>query len=214
MNENLKFLLAVTCILPAAAAVIFFREIDKEYRTLIYILLLALVTEVLQKINHVSIKSAYVAVAIFNTFILANTIMHIVFFFNVGIITNKMVAFMYFICFSLAYAACGTYNRTLFSPYVSVAIFSYFMILQLSIKGIVMQTFKENAWAKDGLFLYCCINIIYSSFFVLTFTLRFFGIENSVINRPITDLHNYINAACYLLTLWPVLCLRNKMSYT
>jgi hypothetical protein len=207
MSESLKFILAITCIVPAAAGVIFYRRISKHYHPLIYILLLAVVTEVLQELNRTSHF-------ITNAFILINMILHLWLFYDVGVIKNKKNVFIYFVIFLLVYLGDGIYEGTILKPYVEAAIASYIIILQLCIKGIGLQTFKESIWIKDGLFIFYAINIIYSVFLVFTFSLRFFGVKaDSLIGHSIADIHNYVNAASYLLTLWAVLCLRKKVGY-
>ena len=144
-------------------------------------------------------------------FILINLLLHVWLFYNVNVI-NKKLAFIYIVAFIFVFIAEGVYFLSIFSLYEVAIIVSYMIIMLLCINGAVAQVFKQQyKWWEDGLFIFCAINIIFSAYVIFAFSLRFFGVpKNAPINKSISSMYNYVNACCYLLTLWALLCIPKK----
>jgi len=211
MTKDLRFILAMTCIIPAIAGIIRFKKMDVRFHPLIYILLLAVCTEICIRIVERNSTTLALPILITNLFILINVILHIWLFYKVKVI-QKRQAIIYTLVFIAALVSEGIYSRSIFSLYQVAIIISYIIILLLCIDGIVVQIFKQQyKWWEDGLFIFCAINIVFSAYVIFSFSLRFFGVPiNAPINRAISSMYDYINACCYLLTLWALLCIPKK----
>lgn len=211
MTKDFQFILAMTCIIPAAAGIIRVKKIDARFQPLVYILLLAVCTEICERIVGTYSKTVALPSLIANLFVLINVLLHVWLFYNVKVIQKKQ-ATIYILVFALTFISEGFYLRSIFSLFEIAIIISYISILLLCINGIVMQIFKQQyKWWEDGLFIFCAINIIFSAYVIFSFSLRFFGVPiNTPINRAIASMYDYINACCYLLTLWAVSCIPKK----
>jgi hypothetical protein len=211
MTKDFQFILAMTCIVPATAGMIRFKKLDARFHPLVYILILAVCTEICERVIGSHANNITVATLIANLFILINVILHIWFFYKVETIGKKQ-ALVYALLFVLIFISEGIYFFSIFSLYQIALIISYIIILLLCINGAVMQTFKQQyRWWEDGLFIYCAVNIIFSTYVIFSFGLRFFGVPaDTPINRAIASMYDYINACCYLLTLWAVVCIPKK----
>lgn len=212
MNENLRFLLAITCGIPAVAGVIMFKKIDRRFHALVYLLVLALATELIQEWCVVSKEPQGINNVITNIYTLINPPVTIWFFYRVGVIKTKQGAFIYGLIFLFIYVANAFYVRSIFIVYLVAIMASFIIIVKLCIDGIGMQTFNSDfPWFADGLFLYCAINVLYSAYLIFLFSLRFFGVPaDNEINVAIASMYYYINAGCNLLTLWAILCIPKK----
>jgi hypothetical protein len=211
MNKDFQFILAMTCIIPAAVGIIRFKKMDTRFQPLVYILILVVCTEICERIAGSYFNTLAFPNLIANVFIVINVILHVWFFYSVRVIQKRQAIF-YILVFILAFIGEGIYLGSFFSLYEIALILSYIIILLLCINGTVMQIYKQQyKWWEDGLFIFCAINIMFSAYVIFSFSLRFFGVPtNAPINKSIASMYHYINAGCYLLTLWALLCIPRK----
>lgn len=210
MNENLRIILAFSCIMPALLALAFYKRIDRQYYPLIYILLLALVTEIANWITLHNTSSLPV-----NIYIFINVVLHVWLFYNMRII-KKAVASGLVIFFAMFIAGNVIYNRSVHVFLSPAACVAGIVLLIVSIEGVTKRVFYSNkVWYKDGFFLFCIISIEYNAYFTFTFLLRFFGLKgNDPVVTLVESVHNYVNAVSNILLTWVVLCLIQAKKYT
>lgn len=211
MNDDVKFAFALSCLIPGIVGVITFKKLDNRFHPLVYLLLLAFVTEIAQRIC-IAVKRDDISDLISNVYLLVNFVLHVWFFYGLGIIKTVRAVIIYLNIFTIVFIANGVFKSSIFLLYEIALIASYIIILKLCIDGLVTQTFDASyKWTHDALFLFCATNIIYSAYLIFSFSLRFFGIPTDTsINVAVASFYYYINAGCYLLTLWVVLCIPRK----
>lgn len=214
MSLTLIDILAYTCVLPALVGLPLYNKMEKYFHLLLHISLLAFVTEILTTPS-VGINKLWYPLII-NLFVIVNTLLHILFFQKASIISSKkkaagiFTAFLIFVAVNMVFQHVSL-NADLFPSYLA----SYAIILILCIEAAIKQTYSVKlSWYKDPVFLFATINVIYAAFFLLIYGIRFLGLpENNILYNTLKYSHSWVNAACNVLTIWPIICTAKKSSY-
>lgn len=214
MDITLIDILAYSCALPAIIGLMIYKKMKTLFHFLVYILLLALITEILND-PRIGFDKPILWVII-NIFNILNTLFHIVFFYKAGIISSKKKAYLIFIFLLLLMGVDMLYEKKSLTDILDpLYIAGYAIILLLCIEATIKRTFNNKlSWFTDPVFLYAVINIIYAAFFLFDFSLMFFGVTKYYsIYVSLQNIHKWVNASCYVLIIWPILCTTKKHNY-
>ena len=213
MSDQWVFMLAMTCSIPAVTGLLVYKHIHQKFQPLVYIMVLAAVTELLIRWSMMYKAPLISGYVITNLFLLANTGLHILLFFNLQVI-NKQTGFIIFFFFLTSMIINGIYLGTLNGFYFYTSCAASIIILFLAVEGLTKQTFRsKEKWSRDFIFLFCLITVLYNANVIFYFSIVFLGISAELLKGNILEIYRYINATCNVLFIWPVLCIPRNRSY-
>ena len=204
----------MTCVAPAAAGVAVYKKIDRIFKPAVYILVLAASTEIAIKWSLIYKNPLVSGNLIANIFLLLNTFLHIYLFYSLQVIQQKKIALLIFIVYLISFFSNAYYAGSMNKFYFYASLISNMIILFMAVEGITIQTFRsKQKWSGDFIFLFCIITVIYNANVVFYFSIALIGIGKGELYTRILDIYRFINAACNLLYVWPILCIPRNRSY-
>lgn len=214
MLELWTFILAMTCTVPAVAGLILYNKMHKVFKPVVYILVLAVLTELLVKWSF-SYKAPLISgYFITNIFLLVNTALYVWLFFELQIVKKKQIAILLFATFVIALLSNVIYLKTISDFCFGAMLVSSILILLMAVEGITIQTFRsKQKWSNDFVFLFCIITVIYNANVVFYFSMALIGVKDGDLHDKVINIYRYINAACNILYVWPILCIPRNNSY-
>ena len=214
MTEQWIFILAMTCVAPAAAGVAIYKKIDRIFKPAVYILVLSVIAELLIKWSLLYNKPLVSGNLITNIFLLLNTSLYIYLFYSLQVLRGKFTALFIFLVFLIAFLFNAYYAGSVNKFYFYASLICSIIILFMAVEGITIQTFRsKEKWSSDFIFLFCIITVIYNANAVFFFSITLIGMAEGELYRKILDIYKFINAACNLLYVWPILCIPRNRSY-
>lgn len=214
MSPELQSILALTCAVPAIAGLRILGKIQKEYKALVFIFVLAFVVELIGVLEDKNLFPDSVIQV--NLFIVINTLLHIYFFKKIKVLTNKKIEYLITGSFLfLIFILCFLKN-IMHQFWALGAIVSNIIILGLSMEGIIQYTIiNKTKWLKETISVFCLINILYTANFIFIFSFRLTSLQqdHELVNS-VEDIHKYLNAACNILFSWPIICIPRTNNYT
>lgn len=214
MLELWTFILAMTCIVPAVAGLIVYKKMHKVFKPVVYILVLAVLTELLVRWSFSSKAPLISGYFITNIFLLVNTALHVWLFFELQIIKKKQIAILLLAAFVVALLSNIIYLGTISDFCFGAMLVSSILILLMAVEGITIQTFRsKQKWSSDFVFLFCIITVIYNANVVFYFSIALIGVKEGDLHDKVLNIYRFINAACNILYVWPILCIPRNNSY-
>lgn len=215
MTEQWIFILAMTCICPAIAIAVVYNKIHKIFKPIAFIMVLAVITEIAVRLTLPYDKAVINANLITNIFLLLNTALHIYLFYSLQVIKKKETAYIIFTAFMIIFIMNAFYAGSVNKFYFYASLTSSIIILFLAVEGITIQTFRSKQnWSSDTIFLLCIITVIYNANVVFYFSVALLGLEkDGELYTRTLNIYRFINAACNLLYIWPILCIPRNRSY-
>lgn len=213
MTDDLKiFILSMTCAVPATLAFSVQGKIHRVFKPVAYIFLLAVITE-----STIYLSKTYPLISgnlITNIFLLLNTSLQVLFFYQLKIIRNKQTAILILAFFVVVLIGNAVYLHSLNDFCSIAALVMCILILLMAVEGITIQTFRsKEKWSSDFVFLFCIITVIYNANVVFYFSIALIGVKDGDLHGKVLGIYRFINAACNILYVWPILCIPRNNSY-
>jgi hypothetical protein len=209
MNADIKYMLAMCCVLPAIVGVFRYNKIDSRYYPFIYMMI---ITAVLETIIFLSIKfpkSGYSPSVAINIYMLVNFAL----FLNFANINTYLRKKSMHWLLAAAVPVCifnFIYLQTFLQPFYYLLCYVSAVMLIISIDILSRQTMVikyklvNNCW-----FWISSFSIIYNAFTLLIFGLYFFAISDAR-GKAIGDIQHFANAFCYIFFAVAILKIPEK----
>jgi hypothetical protein len=198
MSEEVTYVLAMTCLLPAIAGICRYKKMQPEFRPLVYMMVFAVL---LETVLYVAKKYGYIiyALPVVNLYMLLNLSFFLYFVKINRYINEKMMRGLLFtaiaiLVFNYIYEA---YNILKVYYYLMCFVSLVMLIIVINILSrqtmVVKYKLVNNFW-----FWFSSFSIIYNAFTLLIFGLYFFAMSDSPKGKAIGVIHHFVNAVCYL----------------
>lgn len=198
MSEEVTYVLAMTCLLPAIAGIWRYKKMHPEFRPLVYMMVFAVL---LETVLYVAKKYGYIiyALPVVNLYMLLNLSFFLYFvkinrYINEKMMRGLLVTALAVLMFNYIHEE---YN--MLKVYYYLMCFVSLVMLAIVINILSRQTMVvkyklvNNFW-----FWFSSFSIIYNAFTLLIFGLYFFAMSDSPKGKAIGVIHHFVNAACYL----------------
>jgi hypothetical protein len=210
MNEDISFLLAMVCILPAATGIYRFKKIDSRYHSFIYMMILVVL---LETIIYIGVKfpefGKFSRVSI-NIYMLLNLSLFLYFVNQNNYLGKKTMQFLMSLALLIAlfnYIHEGSFIKTFYYLLCFVSA----VMLMISIDILSRQTMAikyklvNNCW-----FWISSFSIIYNAFTLLIFGLYYFAMFNTPKGKAIGEIQHIANLVCYVFFAMAILKIPEK----
>lgn len=202
----LNFDLAISCVLPAIAALATFKKIPPSYQPFIYTIWLAVVVEIIAKIY---LRSALGLAIDYNLFFIANLILFL-WFFRVNKIFSKTTCY-WILGFAVLLHSFEIYQAGYFKMCMITSGFESVVILIGCINllsRIILET--HRSLLIDFEFIVLIATIINCSFDLLNISISWVMPLESILQNKVARIYYVVNAFSYLLIFYGILCLKWK----
>jgi hypothetical protein len=210
MNADIKYILAMCCVLPAIAGIYRYKKIDSKYHPFIYMMVLTAVTET---IIYLSIKFPafrYFPSVTANIYMLANFSLFLYFVCINGYLSKKGMQLL----FAVAAAVCLINYiclHTFLSAFYYLLCYVSACMLIISIDILSRQTMAiKYKLANNFWFWFSSFSIIYNAFTLLTFGLYVFAIDHTAKGKAIGAIQQVSNTVCYIFFIVAMLKIPEK----
>ena len=200
----LNFDLAISCAVPAVAAIVTFNKVPLRYRPFIYTIWLAVVVEIVAKI---CLRSALGLAIDYNLFFITNLILFL-WFFKMNKIFTATVAYCIFGLAVLLHSF-EIYQAGYFKMCMRTSAFESVIILIGSINllsTIILET--HRSLLTDFQFIMLIATIINCSFDLLNISISWTMPLESIIQNKVARIYYVVNALTYFLIFYGILCLK------
>lgn len=198
MNTDIKYMLAMGCVLPALAGMYRYNKIDSKYYPFIYMMLL---TAVIETIIYLSIKLSalgqFPSLAV-NVYMLVNFFLFLYFVYSNGYVSQKAMQALLVVA-GVVSIFNYIYLHTFLTAFYYLLCYVSAVMLIISIDILSRQTLVikyrlvNNFW-----FWVSSFSIIYNAFTLLIFGLYFFAMSNTSKAKAIGDIQHVANLVCYV----------------
>lgn len=198
MSEDIKYLLAMSCILPAFVGIYNLNKTSEKYHPFIYMMILDVVIET---IIYLAVKFPdlkKLPQMVLNIYILTNFVLFLYFVFVNKYLKKQVMHQLIGVALLIAIIN-GVYSATVFATsfYLLCYVSAVMLVIAVNVlsKQIMEIRFKlvNNFW-----FWVSSFSVLYNAFNLLIFGLIFFAMRNTPNGKAITDIQHWVNATCYL----------------
>jgi hypothetical protein len=210
MNEDISFLLAMTCVIPAVAGIYRFKKIGNQYHPFIYMMILVVL---LETIIYFGVKfpdfGRFSRVSI-NIYMLLNLGLFLYFVHLNNYLGKKRMQFLLAVALLIAllnYIYEGSFIKTFYYLLCFVSVVMLVISINILTKQIMETKYKlvNNFWFWASSF-----SVLYNAFNFLifgTYIFVFFKINNG---KNVGSIQHYANAICYLFFALAILKIPKK----
>lgn len=199
MNKDVTYLMAMTCVLPAAIGIYMYKRIDKKYHPFIYMMLLDVIIETIVYLPLKFSGLAGVSRLAVNLYTYLNFGLFIYFVYINKYLTKKAMQLLITIAaiigiFNFIYA--GTLS-TPFFYYLLCFVSAVMLIISIDILSRQIMEIKDKL-ANNFWFWASSFSILYNSFTLLIFGLYVFAMFETPNGKAIGSIQHFVNATCYV----------------
>jgi len=198
MNADIKYMLAMSCVLPALIGIFRYNRIHSKYHPFIYMMILTAVVETIfylaGKFSALSMFPRFVV----NIYMLVNFVLFLYFVYTNRYISKWVLQWLLIIAgviclFNFIYLR--TFLKAFY--YLLYYVSGVMLIISIDILSRQIMVTKEklanNFWAWVSSF-----SIIYNAFTLLIYGQLFFAVTNEQNVNPIANIHHFANLICYI----------------
>lgn len=211
MPINLQFVLAMSCALPAIAALIQFKKAEKKYYPFLLLLWLAVITELVSDIPMLLYQDYTIADIAYPLYNIAEVVLMLIFFKRNDIQIPWWLITITGCIGIISLIITNFSEKILVFDYVRVVFFA--LILVQSIRLLSSQVFIINVKpGKNSLMIIAFGCVLYYSYFLLVS--MFTNLNNIIaLHGIIFSVHQIVNAITYIIFTWAILCIPRKVKY-
>jgi hypothetical protein len=198
MNADITYMLAMSCVLPAAVGLYRYNKIDSKYHPFIYMMILTAVIETIFYLAEKFPALGRFPRLVVNLYMITNFVLFLYFVHINGYLSKKI--------FQWLIASAGTvflanyiHERSILKTFIYLLCFVSALMLIIAIDILSRQTMAikyklvNNFW-----FWFSSFSIIYNAFTLLIFGLYFFAISDTPKGKAIGVIQHFANALCYI----------------
>lgn len=210
MNADITYILAMSCVLPAAIGIYRYNKIDKKYHPFVHMMILAVLIET---IIYISLKfpeiGGFWQLAV-NIYTLWNFILFLYFTQINGYISKKGMQWLTVVA-AVVCLLNFIYEHTILKTFFYLLCFVSAAMLIISIDILSRQTMAikyklvNNFW-----FWLSSFSIIYNAFTLLIFGLYFFAMFDTAKGKAIGEIQHFANLLCYIFFAVAILKIPEK----
>ena len=198
MNEDIRYVMAMSCVLPAVTGIMKYNRIDRRFHPFIMMMLLDVIIET---IYYMGIKfPAFGRIHHFtvNIYMFLNFWLFLYFAFINGYLSKTarqvLLGAALFICI-----INSVYNGSVFQFFYYLVCFVSTVMLVISIDILSRQVMVLNQkLVNNPWFWISSFSIIYNAFTLLVFALYFFALANTPDGKAVAIIQHFVNLACYV----------------
>lgn len=210
MSADIKYILAMCCVLPAIAGIYRYNKIDSKYHPFIYMMVLTAVTETIIYLSQKFPAFRYFPSVTANIYMLANFSLFL-YFVNINGYLNKKGMQFFFAVATLVCVINYIYLHTFFLAFYYLLCYVSACMLVLSIEILSRQTMAiKHKLVNNFWFWFSSFSIIYNAFTLLTFGLYVFAINDTAKGKAIGALQIFSNTVCYIFFIVAMLKIPKK----
>ena len=198
MNVDIRYLLSMSCVLPAVVGIYRYNKIDRKYHPLIYMMML---TAVIETIFYIALKFAALHIPtrfVVNIYMLVNFFLFL-YFVQINNYISKRALQWLLVFAGIICLFNYIYERTFLKafPFLLCYVSAVMMIISIDILSrqimVIKQKLANNFWVWVSIF-----SIIYNAFTLLIYSQLFFAVTNKQNVNPIANIHHFANLVCYV----------------
>lgn len=210
MNADITYVLAMSCVLPAAVGLYRYSRIDSKYHPFIFMMIL---TALVETIFYIALKFTALSMLprfVVNIYMLINFVLFLYFVYINRYISKQVLQWLLII----AGVIClfnFIYLRTFLKAFYYLLYYVSAVMLIISIDILsrqIMVTGEKlvnNFWAWISSF-----SIVYNAFTLLIYSQLFFAVTNKQNVHPIANIHHLANLICYVFFAVAILKIPEK----
>ncbi len=216
MNQQLTFILSMSCCLPLLAYIILYQRVDKLYYPLIFIFVLGFLAEITSWLNR---QYFHIPGYTYYTYSIATVIwlwLYFSFYKNVGLTKNKalytwiIVAYLGFVIVNWALL----YKKENFFNFFRTSIVYAIIILLFSVELFSRQIFSNvKNVLMNPLFLIGLAGIIFHAFFIYINALNLLKTDDGDFVNRVYNLQRFSNVFCYIVYTIAIICIPKTRTY-
>ena len=216
MNEELTFILSMSCCLPLLAYLFVYKRVDKLFHPLILAFLLGLIAEGGTWLNKLYFHIPDFKYYFYTTATVVYVFLYFWFYMNIRLIKNRNVflaILALYICFVL-YNWVFIYPKQGFFNFFSISILYAVIILFFSVELFSKQIFNKTRNVFYNPFFWIGMAaIIFHVFFIYVPALILIKTTDYSFINKVADVQKYSNVFCYLLYTIAVICIPKTSNY-
>lgn len=207
MTADVSYILAMSCLIPAALGIYRFGKTDSRYHPFFYMMILDVLIETFIYIAGKYPGSGGIIQLSVNKYTFINFILFLYFTNTNGYLKKRWMQVL--IALALLVSIVNfLYEHSIFKTFYYLLCFVSASMLIISIDILSRQTMAityklvNNCW-----FWFSSSSIIYNAFTLLIFGLYFFAMSNSPKAKAIGTIQHFANLFCYLLftvAIWKI----------
>jgi hypothetical protein len=198
MHEDIVYLMAMSCVLPAVTGIYKYKRTDKKYHPFIYMMILDVIMETIYFLDIKFPGAGGISPLAVNLYMHLNFGLFLYFVYINSYLTKKAMQLLIIIAVLI-----GIFNYiyygTLFTFFYYLLCFVSAVMLIISIDILTRQIMEikyklvNNFW-----FWVSSFSIIYNSFTLLIFGLYVFAMFDTPNGKAIGSIQHFVNAVCYV----------------
>jgi len=210
--QTLRFILALSCLLPATLGAIYYSRIEKSFHPFCWAMWLSLFTEICMNVLMINNGPWMPFRTIASLYFLLNPVFYFLFFYRQKIIAQKMF-WMLIALHVLVYIINCFFQSPLKNYLLGTSMFGNLIIFLLSCKLLSSQVFNlHGSLLKNPLFIIGCGATMFCAIFLFIKVIYILQ-GKSEFNTFIHDIFRYVNAATYLVFTWAFICIANLKKF-
>ena len=199
MSEELSIIMGMSCFVPAAIGLFYYKRMDKIFHPFVWMTVLTVISEMINYLSLVSKQVGKVQPIAINLYMLINFAVFLFLVFKSRNIKKQQGIF--FLALAVLVAAINLgYNKTVFLPFFYLLCFVSGIMLFSSIDILSRQIFAIKGKVSDNFwFWFSGTSIIYNALNLLIFGAYVFTMFNTPAGKAIGSIQHFGNTACQLL---------------
>lgn len=199
MSQAFSIIIGLSCIIPAAIGLYFYKKMDTTFHPFVG---MAVLTIVVEMINYLALRFPLIGkiqpIAI-NLYMLVNFSLYLLLLCRGGYIRRKGRVLLLIIAMMVAIFNL-LYNKTVLLPLFYLLCFVSSIMLFASIDILSKQIFTMKRKLADSFwFWFSSTAILYNAFNLLIFGIYIFAMFNTPAGKAIGNIQHFGNLACQLL---------------
>lgn len=198
MNTDIKYMLAMSCVLPALIGIFRYNKIHCKYHPFIYMMILTALIETIYYSAYKFPQLGMLPKLAVNTYMLVNFALFLYFVYLNNYISKRLLQWLLAVACLVCifnYAYLGTFLQAF--SYLLCYVSAVMLIISIDILSRQIMATKEklvnNFWTWVSSF-----SIIYNAFTLLIYSQLFFAVTNKQYINPIANIHHFANLICYV----------------
>jgi hypothetical protein len=199
MDADIKYVLAMSCVLPAVAGIYRLKKIDKKFHAFIYMMILVAVLEtwIYLGIKYPALSS--LSRLPINIYMLLNLALFLFFIYSNGYLNKKKMQLLIAAALAVAIFDYIIYN-SVYNLFLYLLCFVSVVMLIISIDILSKQIMEiQYKLVNNFWFWFSGASVLYNSFNFLIFGVLVFSLIETKNGKSVADIQHFTNAFSYLL---------------
>ncbi|MEJ7586385.1 MAG: hypothetical protein WKI04_02365 [Ferruginibacter sp.] len=205
MNDDLKYIMAMTCVLPAATGIYKYNNIHKRFHPFIYMMILDVVMETTFYLVIKFPRYAKITPVAVNLYMQLNFGLFLYFVYINKYINKNTIQALFAITLLVVlfnYIYFGSIFKTFF--YLLCFVSAGMLIISIDILSRQIMVIKLKLVNNPWFWISSC-SIIYNAFTLLIFGLYFVALFNTPNGKAIGIIQHFVNAGCYIFFAFAII---------